>query len=134
MCRHNFPSLHVTDGDLHPTNKAPIGARLALGARALAYGEKIEYLGPIFAAAKREGDKLTVSFTHGAGLYANADKPGTLYDLYLVNEDATYTLATASIEGDKLVADVKDANLSTRLAAESAGEPVQRRQATRRAV
>ena len=28
--------------------KAPVGARLALAARAIAYGEKIDYSGPVF--------------------------------------------------------------------------------------
>jgi sialate O-acetylesterase len=34
--------------DVHPQRKAPVGARLALTARALAYGERIESSGPVF--------------------------------------------------------------------------------------
>ncbi|MEI7833364.1 MAG: sialate O-acetylesterase [bacterium] len=105
----------VSDGDLHPKNKGPMGERLALGARAIAYGEKIEYMGPIVAEAKRDGDKLTVTFTHGTGLYAQADKPGVVSDLYLLNTDDTFIVATATIEGDTLVVDVKDAKPGTRL-------------------
>lgn len=34
--------------DIHPANKQPIGERLALLARAVAYGEKLVHSGPIF--------------------------------------------------------------------------------------
>ena len=34
--------------DIHPPQKEPVGARLALNARALAYGEKIVYSGPVY--------------------------------------------------------------------------------------
>jgi len=36
------------DIDIHPRWKAPVGARLALAARAIAYGEKVPYSGPVF--------------------------------------------------------------------------------------
>ena len=32
--------------DIHPPHKQPVGARLALAARAMAYGERVEYSGP----------------------------------------------------------------------------------------
>lgn len=32
--------------DIHPTHKQPVGYRLSLAARALAYGENIPYSGP----------------------------------------------------------------------------------------
>jgi sialate O-acetylesterase len=34
--------------DIHPKHKQPVGARLALAARALAYVERIEYSGPVY--------------------------------------------------------------------------------------
>jgi sialate O-acetylesterase len=53
--------------DIHPVPKQPAGERLARVARALTYGEKIEYLGPEFKSAKFDGDKAIVTFDHVAG-------------------------------------------------------------------
>ncbi len=55
---------------LHPTNKEPVGHRLALNARALLYGEtSLVYSGPIATSWLREGDSIRVMFDHaGSGL------------------------------------------------------------------
>jgi sialate O-acetylesterase len=42
-------------GDIHPKNKQDVGLRLALPARALAYGQKLVYSGPIFRQQTIEG-------------------------------------------------------------------------------
>ncbi len=61
--------------DVHPTNKKPVGQRLALAARVLAYHEKrIVYSGPMYKSFKVKDDAIEVSFTHiGKGLKANGD-------------------------------------------------------------
>lgn len=57
--------------DIHPTPKRPVGERLSLAARALTYGEKIVYSGPIHKGLKVEGNRAIVSFDHvGGGLVA----------------------------------------------------------------
>jgi sialate O-acetylesterase len=87
--------------DIHPRKKEPIGARLALLARANAYGEKIVANGPIYQALKIDGNKAIVSFTSvGAGLEAKGEK---LTGFALAGADKVFHHATATIEGDKVV-------------------------------
>ena len=101
----NTAMVVITDlGDadnIHPTNKAPVGARLALAARALACGEKVEYSGPRFTALKIEGAKATLQFDHlGGGLVA---KGGDLRGFTITADGKTFVPATASVEGDSVV-------------------------------
>lgn len=87
--------------DIHPVNKEPVGARLALAARALAYGEKIEYSGPLFDSVTMDGGKASISFTHtGSGLMA---KDGDLKGFTIAGEDKNFVPAKAEISGDKVV-------------------------------
>ncbi|MGC4004492.1 MAG: hypothetical protein QM811_15780 [Pirellulales bacterium] len=55
--------------DIHPKPKAPVGERLALAARSIAYKEKLEFSGPVYESMKVDGEKAVLRFTHvGAGL------------------------------------------------------------------
>jgi sialate O-acetylesterase len=51
--------------DIHPTNKQGVGYRLALGARAIALGEKVEARGPAPVAVVRRDGKIAIRFAHG---------------------------------------------------------------------
>jgi len=51
--------------DIHPTNKQGVGYRLALAARAIALGEKVEARGPAPIAATRRDGKVAIRFAHG---------------------------------------------------------------------
>jgi sialate O-acetylesterase len=85
----------------HPHQKEPVGARLALAARALTYGEKIEYSGPVFKSVKFEGPKAIVSFSHvGGGLVA---RDGILKGFQLAGSDKKFAVAKAEIVGDTVV-------------------------------
>jgi sialate O-acetylesterase len=87
--------------DIHPTKKEPVGARLALAARAIAYSEKLEYSGPVYASLKVDGNRAVVSFTHvGSGLVAQG---GELKGFTIAGADGSFVSATAAIEGDKVV-------------------------------
>jgi sialate O-acetylesterase len=55
--------------DIHPRNKRPVGERLALLARALAYGERIEAAGPVYRSMVVKGGRALLTFGHaGRGL------------------------------------------------------------------
>ncbi len=87
--------------DIHPAQKEVVGKRLALSARALAYGEKIEYLGPLYKAAKFEGGKAVIRFDHvDGGLVA---KGGELTGFTVAGPDKEFHPAKAVIQGDTVV-------------------------------
>lgn len=83
--------------NIHPTNKQEVGRRLALAARAIADGEKIEFSGPVFFQATPDGPALRVTFSHtGAGLAAHGD---TLKGFEIAGADGKYVSAEARIDG-----------------------------------
>jgi sialate O-acetylesterase len=89
------------EDDVHPRRKAPVGARLALAARALAYGERIESSGPVFTRMDVAGNKAVLHFDHaGDGLVA---KDGPLKGFTIAGADRRFGIAEAEIEGDTVV-------------------------------
>ena len=87
--------------DIHPKQKEPVGNRLSLAARALAYGEKIVYSGPLYQEMKAAGDKAWISFSHlGVGLMA---KDGDLKGFTIAGADGKFVPAKAQIKGDKVI-------------------------------
>lgn len=87
--------------DIHPPRKQPVGARLALAARALAHGEAIAYSGPVFAGIKLAGGKAMLRFDHvGGGLVA---KGGPLTGFTIAGADRIFHPAVAQIRGATVV-------------------------------
>jgi sialate O-acetylesterase len=92
---------HGDANDIHPTEKEPVGQRLELAARALAYGEAIEYSGPLFQKADFRGSNSIVSFTHvGTGLMA---KEGDLRGFEIAGADGKFVPAVAVVDGPNVV-------------------------------
>ena len=108
--------------DIHPRKKEPVGARLALAARHIAYGENLVWSGPAYKSMKVKGNKAILSFNHvGSGLEARRatdieDATGpAVYDqsrgriqrdlkgFAICGEDRKFVWATAEIAGDKVV-------------------------------
>lgn len=86
--------------DVHPTDKVDVGQRLARAARALTYGESVEYSGPVFRQAVPEGSDLRLYFEHARGLTA---KGGELTGFETAGADGKYYSAVAKIEGETIV-------------------------------
>jgi sialate O-acetylesterase len=88
-------------GDIHPTNKRPVGQRLALAARALAYGEAVEYSGPVYDRLTVDGARAVVHFQHVGGGLRCPDPE--LKGFTLSGADGVFYAARADIEGDTVV-------------------------------
>jgi len=91
--------------NVHPTDKLDVGLRLARAARALTYGEAVEYTGPLFRQATPEGNAIRAWFDHAKGLNA---KGGTVTGFEVAGKDAKFAPATATIEGATVVATSPD--------------------------
>jgi sialate O-acetylesterase len=97
--------------NIHPARKQPVGARLALAARALAYGERVEYSGPAFDSVKIKDGKVALSFTHlGGGLAAGwatgtgrGAGAGALSGFTVAGADGSFHPARAEIRGKTVV-------------------------------
>ncbi len=86
--------------DIHPKAKEPVGARLALAARAIAHGERIVYSGPVYKSMAVTGDKAVLTFDHvGGGLAAD----GELKGFAIAGEDQKFVNAQAKLDGNKVV-------------------------------
>lgn len=88
--------------DIHPTKKQPVGARLALAARAIAYDENIPFTGPLYRNIKvKDGQALLTFENVGKGLLA---KDGDLKGFAICGEDGKWVWATATIKKKNTIA------------------------------
>ncbi|MGD0913121.1 MAG: sialate O-acetylesterase [Terracidiphilus sp.] len=91
--------------NIHPTDKLDVGLRLARWARVLTYGEKLEVSGPLFREAVPEGPAIRAYFDHAKGLNAKGGAP-TSFEV--AGADGKWSAATATIDGDTIVASSPD--------------------------
>lgn len=97
-------TIDIGDPDaVHPKNKQDVAKRLVLAARSLAYGEKIEYSGPLFRQATREDHSLRVWFDHTAdGLSLTGE---SVKGFEVAGADRKFFPATARIERETVIVD-----------------------------
>ncbi|MFZ0304551.1 MAG: sialate O-acetylesterase [Terracidiphilus sp.] len=91
--------------NIHPTDKLDVGLRLARWARVLTYGEKLEDSGPLFRSAVPEGPAIRAYFDHAKGLNA---KGGAVTGFEVAGADGKWAAATATIDGETIVASSPD--------------------------
>jgi sialate O-acetylesterase len=85
----------------HPYDKQPVGARLALVARAVAYKEKLVYEGPLFEKATVAGDMVRIRLGNlGGGLVVKND---VLTGFSIAGEDRQFVDAEAVLDGNEIV-------------------------------
>ena len=87
--------------DIHPVKKKPVGERLALAARAIAYRERIVASGPEFVRMSVSRSQARLTFTHvGKGLEAHG---GALTGFQICGSDRGWVWADARIEGRHVI-------------------------------
>ncbi|MBM3881685.1 MAG: sialate O-acetylesterase [Verrucomicrobia bacterium] len=87
--------------DIHPAKKQPVGERLALAARVIAYGERIHGLSPTFRSVRFDGPRAIIRFQHAAdGLEARG---GELTGFAIASADRKFVWAKAVVQGNRVV-------------------------------
>jgi sialate O-acetylesterase len=89
--------------ELHPTNKQDVGARLALKAREVAYGQRVVSSGPRYRGYTINGGRVTVELANvGGGLVSRA-KDSTITGFAIAGADRRFVWANARVEGSRIV-------------------------------
>jgi sialate O-acetylesterase len=87
--------------DIHPAKKEPVGSRLALAARKIAYKKDVVAFGPTFKSLHVDGKEAVVSFDNlGSGLESRGPK---LTGFAIAGADRKFVWADAEIRGNKVV-------------------------------
>ncbi len=84
---------------IHPSDKAPVGKRLAAAALGLVYGgAAAAQTAPVFKSMRVEGNRILVTFDHvGEGLTLPADAGKAVHGFAVCGEDRVFVGASAKI-------------------------------------
>ena len=84
--------------DIPPKNKQEVGRRLALAARATAYGEKIVFEGPMYRDYKTVGNTIHIRFARNTAKGLKSSDGGKLKGFAIAGLDRKWHWADARIE------------------------------------
>ncbi len=84
--------------DIHPTDKFPVGERVAAKVEQLVYGQKIVADGPVFKSMKIQGGKTIISFDYADGLVTN--KNAQRSNFIIAGKDKKFVWAQAKVVGN----------------------------------
>jgi Carbohydrate esterase, sialic acid-specific acetylesterase/F5/8 type C domain/Bacterial Ig domain/Carbohydrate binding module (family 35)/Secretion system C-terminal sorting domain len=98
-------TIDVGGEDIHPTHKEPVGQRLALVARKVAYSEDIVYSGPRYKSnLLREDGKIEINFNHiGGGLITSPDESDSVRGFAVADINDNLSWASAIIDSNKVL-------------------------------
>lgn len=108
LATHSLPEVGmavITDvgdeKDIHPRQKEPVGARLALLARKIAYCQPIVADGPTYRSSSIDGNRAVLNFDNvGSGLECRGDK---LTGFTIAGADRKFVNAEAEIRGHVVI-------------------------------
>lgn len=93
---------HGSAKNIHPPAKEPVGHRLSLAARAVAYGEKITWSGPVYQTMEKSGAKAVIHFTSTGGGLTASGNDGKLKGFEIAGSDGKFLTADAVITGSSV--------------------------------
>ena len=107
MLKHPHTGMAViTDtvtkmNNIHPSDKVPVGERLARWALAKTYGQDLVYSGPLFRSVTVEGQSIRVHFAHADGLTSRDQ--AALNEFQIAGSDGAFVDAKAIIDGETVI-------------------------------
>ena len=98
-------TIDVGDVDIHPKDKLPVGQRLSLVARKIAYGEDIVYSGPRYKDhSLLEDGHVKIHFDNvGSGLVAKNSVNDSIHWFSIAGKNGTLYSAKAILDGDSAI-------------------------------
>lgn len=94
-------SMDVGDkNDIHPTNKKPVGERLAATALNRAYGFDVPWSGPVYRSMQISGNKIMLDFDY---IYSGLAAEGELKGFTICVNNQEFIPAKAQIVGQQVV-------------------------------
>ncbi|MCH3971367.1 MAG: sialate O-acetylesterase [Oscillospiraceae bacterium] len=87
--------------NMHPTNKEPVGCRLALQALQKVYGFPVKADGPVCTGCRPEGHSLRAFFAHTGGFLQLKGPCGSAFET--AGEDGRFFAAQAQVQGQTLL-------------------------------
>ena len=89
--------------ELHPRNKKDVGARLALKAREVAYGERVASSGPTYQRHTVGNGRVTIELANIGGGLVSRSTDGRVPGFSVAASDGRFVWANARIEGNRVV-------------------------------
>ena len=90
-------------GDIHPRNKQDVGARLALVARSVVYGEDVVASGPMYRRHSIRDGQVEVEFDHAEDGLVSRAAGDRVVGFAVAGQDRRFVWARARIEGNRVI-------------------------------